>query len=108
MEAQLKLLYDMTKELAETEESVSYERFEQLIELRERVIESLNQHKELSNDENRLIKLIVQLDASIHDRMCVIRDEASKELRLINASRIQRSGYDASRYGDSYFIDYRN
>ncbi|GBG07200.1 hypothetical protein PAT3040_01748 [Paenibacillus agaridevorans] len=103
----LLLLFEKTCKLAETQPTAPYEQFEELIELRETVIQQLQQQDVISETDKMYIKRIAQMDADINNHMRELRDAAAFELKRLEDKKKQRSGYDSNPISDSYFIDYR-
>jgi hypothetical protein len=98
-------LYEQTKQLATSSEQVSVEQWEELVRLRDEVIEHLKIKLVIDPSEKEYIGLIASYDKQIQSRMCECRDEAAHELQVMDQSRKQRMGYDTHRLDDSYFID---
>lgn len=105
MSMDLAHLYEKTKQLATTSDQVSIELWEELVQLRDEVIENLKIKLMIDPGEKEYIGLIASYDEQIRRRMCEQRNEAAHELQLLDKSRKQRIGYDAQRLDDSYFID---
>lgn len=100
-------LCELTIKLAKSDESTPYERFEELINLREQAIHELQQQTVIEAADKEKIRLVEQYDSLIRQRLCALRDQAAKELKLIQTGRVQRTGYDTFVPNDSYFVDYR-
>lgn len=107
--ATLKELYELTLNIVTDLQSISYEKLEQLVELREEVLSALSQSSVTITDEDKsYIHAIGTYDIQIVGRMVALRDEASEGLTKLENKRKQRSSYDAQYEGGSYFIDMKN
>lgn len=106
--ATLKELYELTLDIVSDLQSISYEKLEQLVELREKVLSTLNQSITVTEEDRVYIQAIGKYDTQIVGRMAALRDEASEGLTRLENKRKQRSSYDAHYEGGSYFIDVKN
>lgn len=101
-------LYNKTRDVAMAPDDVFIDQIEELIELREQIIRELSLKPSIADEEKVYIRQISEFDNKVNMRMTHLRDEASKELRIINNTRKQKSGYDLHQPNESYFIDYKN
>ncbi|OBR63551.1 hypothetical protein A7K91_06250 [Paenibacillus oryzae] len=104
---ELASLYKKTRELVEETSEVPYEEFVELVEMRESIIQKLYLYGTLNETEKMYIQQISQLDNEVNRRMHEHRNNAAQQLKKLDETRKQRSGYDMDLAGESYFIDYR-
>ncbi|MHA7967374.1 hypothetical protein ACX93W_24955 [Paenibacillus sp. CAU 1782] len=104
---ELAFLYEKTRGLVEETTEVPYEHYVELVEFRESIIQKLYLHGALNETEKMYIQLISQLDNEVNRRMHEHRNNAAQQLKKLEETRKQRSGYDMDLAGESYFIDYR-
>lgn len=103
-------LQQLTLEIAENINQLTFEQLLGFVEVREELILKFQQsnvrdEEQLSNKE--LIEQIVSYDALIIKRMTSLKNEASRELVKFNNSKLQRNSYDSSYSQDSHFFDYK-
>lgn len=107
VESRLKYLQEYTEQLAQQLYKVEYEQLEELVDLREEVLNGI-QDGELTEEDRSRIQVLLSFDGPILSRMVELKDEASMALLKINQSRSQKNAYEQTSLQGSYFIDKRN
>ncbi|MGK9252690.1 MULTISPECIES: hypothetical protein [Paenibacillus] len=107
VESRLKYLQEYTEQLAQQLYKVEYEQLEELVDLREEVLNGI-QDGELTEKDRSRIQVLLSFDGQILSRMVELKEEASMALLKINQSRFQKNAYEQTSVQGSYFIDKRN
>ncbi|WP_219834393.1 flagellar protein FliT [Paenibacillus sp. R14(2021)] len=97
-----------TKYLSETGQSEDYERFEQLVELRQLLTDRIAGEVELSVEHKKLVQAILQYDASIMGHMDRLKNEAASALVRLQAFKKQKNAYKHNDHMDAFMMDKRN
>ncbi|ASS67227.1 MULTISPECIES: hypothetical protein [unclassified Paenibacillus] len=107
VESRLRHLQDYTEQLTQHLHKVEYEQLEELVDLREDVLNGI-QDGELTEEDRSRIQVLLSYDGPILSRMIELKEEASMALLKINQSRSQKNAYEQTSLQGSYFIDKRN
>jgi hypothetical protein len=91
--------------LSHSEEGFEYERFEQLVEIRQRLTDRIALEGQLSAAQKSSIKEILRLDPIILEYMHKLRDEAQEGLSRIHSFKKQKAAYDYQGDNDSFMFD---
>lgn len=105
MNTHLMKLYNFTMVLTSNVSDIDQAAIEELILLRDEVIEELKAQEKLTQEEKDRIQDINKFNETLISQMVVLRDEASQALDKINRYKLQRNIYEQRYSGDSYFID---
>lgn len=109
MDELLRQVLEETKLLSQSEQTFEYERFEQLVELRQSLTDLVDKHGGLSQDQKLVVREILSYDPIIMSYMQKHKDEATEGLNRIQSYKKQKAAYH--QYQDSYdamMFDQRN
>lgn len=95
-----------TRVLSQQEGNFPYERYEDLVDIREAVIQRIAQSL-LSEVEQKYMQEIATYEMVILSRMEALKDEAMLGLGRMNASKKQRTAYDTQGMNESFMLDKR-
>ncbi|MDG0811869.1 hypothetical protein [Cohnella rhizosphaerae] len=102
----LDVLLVLTERLSMQIEEATPEGLENLVALRDEVIQEL-QGRVVTDEDRTKIQMIQVRHDLIVDRMVELRDEAARGLEQIQNSRLQKSRYEAHAPVNSFFFDKR-
>jgi hypothetical protein len=95
-----------TLRLVEQGESLVYEAYVELTDIREKLVDEIQGGLVLSPDEKILLKQIIDQDEVILLRMQELKNEAESGIHRINDSKKQKDAYSGiSSYNDSFMFD---
>lgn len=101
----LSKLYDLTLYMSENVNILTEEDLEELIALRDEVLNTLQASTNIPQTDRRILSEILKHDVEIVGRMNELKEEASIGLEKIQISRIQKNAYDQGHSEGSYFFD---
>ncbi|MFC5469707.1 hypothetical protein ACFPPD_13320 [Cohnella suwonensis] len=88
-------------------QTLDYERFERLVELRQTLTDTVGQKGQLTPQEKNRIREILQYDQLIMQHMQQLKDEAALGLNRVNTSKKQQAAYLSNGAYDSFLFDKR-
>ncbi|TFE29035.1 hypothetical protein [Cohnella luojiensis] len=107
MDELLRLVLDESKQLSQLIQPEDYERFERFVETRQLLTVAVEQKGDLTQQEKRLIREILQYDPIIMRHMQSLKDEAMQGLNRLNASKKQKAAYNTSGFHESIMFNKR-
>lgn len=110
MDEQIQSLESLTSDLIQQLNSLDYEQLEEFVEIREsitnKILSVLNDSK-LTEEQKLRLKILLQYDGVILDKMKSLKDEARDWTIRQNQIKAQHSAYDSGYATDSILMDKR-
>ncbi|MFC4303432.1 hypothetical protein [Cohnella boryungensis] len=95
-----------TKRLSSEDTAVDYERFEALVELRQRLTTLMEEsQEELPADQKAMIRELLTYDSVILSQMNKLKDEAESAINRMNTTKKQQAAYNQAGVYDSFLVD---
>lgn len=92
--------------LSQPQPDIRYEEYEELTELRQQLVNQVEANDQpLSEEQRSIIRQILSYDAAIMERMAAYKQEAEKELRIIEIARRQRRTYETQSFDEGFLFD---
>ncbi|MBO7747239.1 hypothetical protein I8J29_23940 [Paenibacillus sp. MWE-103] len=100
-------LDEMTEAIMGQLADADYERFVELVDLRERALAALGSGVPLEESDRAIVRKLMRYDEVLMRRMEQLRGEASESLYKIHFSKMQKRVYDSDFVESSLFFDKR-
>ncbi|AJS60363.1 flagellar protein FliT [Paenibacillus sp. IHBB 10380] len=110
MDETIEELNNLTNEMINTVDECSYEEMELFVDVRQKLVDRLNNLKAdhvLTNAQRVKIQQILKSNELIMARMLVLKNEAQDWLLQRSQSKAQRNGYETAYSPDSILMDRR-
>lgn len=102
------VLAKTTEKVVSNIEQITYDEFAAYLDKRQWLIERMQRY-EWSDEEiaacRPLVRIVLDADATLREKMIAFRDEASIELNKIASGRKQQHAYQSTYEPDSLFFD---
>lgn len=104
----LQQILEETQLLCQPNPNTDYERYVQLVELRESLTSALVSEPSLTPLNKQMIREIISCDPVILQHMQRLKDEANEGLNRIRSYKKQKSAYDQQYGSEGFMFDQRN
>ena len=94
-----------TIRLVESEPDTGYEEFVALTDLRQALVDEVQNRDSLTDGENLLLSELAKYDETIMYRMMALKQEAELGIQRMNATKKQQNAYGLMGLGESIMFD---